>query len=381
VAFAVILFLGAFSTFIGQIMAGYQDVARRTLITHFLGTPANIVFAVALISLGFGLAGYLAAQVLSALLVVGMLLVSVWKMTPREARHPVARTAIEMRVVLFSAATFGMAMVDFLLNQSDKIVLGYFLSAGQVGIYATAMALVSFVPVALQSVNQIFSPTIAELYAVGNYSLLHSLYKTLTKWVIVLTLPLALTLIAFSRPLMGIFGGAFEAGASVLIIGTVGQLFNCGVGSVGYLLLMSGHEKQMVKIQTINAALMIAVSLLLVPRLGALGAALAAAFSVTFTNLWSLIEVHRRLRFFPYDSSFVRLVFPMTLTGCVLLLLRFYCQPHSSWRATLIALMVSYAVFLGAFLAFGLKSEDRMLARAAWEKISFGPGRKRAATA
>jgi len=36
-----------------------------------------------------------------------------------------------------------------------------------VGIYSVAATLVAFVPVALQSVNQIFSPTIADLHAAG----------------------------------------------------------------------------------------------------------------------------------------------------------------------------------------------------------------------
>src|SRR5947207_7482698 len=80
-AFALIMFLGVLTTFLGQVMAGYQDVARRTIFTHFIGTPANIVLAVMLIGLGFGLAGYLAAQVASALLVLVLLVVAAWKMT------------------------------------------------------------------------------------------------------------------------------------------------------------------------------------------------------------------------------------------------------------------------------------------------------------
>src|ERR1022692_738726 len=37
----------------------------------------------------------------------------------------------------------------------------------------------------------------------------------------------------------GIGGRDFEAGWSVLVIGTLGELIDCGVGSVGFLLLMS----------------------------------------------------------------------------------------------------------------------------------------------
>ncbi|HZP18349.1 MAG TPA: oligosaccharide flippase family protein, partial [Terriglobales bacterium] len=207
-----IMLLGVLNNFLGQCMAGYRDVARRTLITHFIGTPANIVFSVILISLGLGLGGYLTAQVASAALVLALLGISVWRMTPRGARLVRSRARVEKEVVAFSAVAFALTGVDFLLSQTDKIVLGCFLRPRQVGIYAVAMALVAFVPIALQSVNQIFSPVIAELHASGRRLLLQNLYSTLTKWVLILTLPLAIAMVCLARTLMGIFGPGFEAG-------------------------------------------------------------------------------------------------------------------------------------------------------------------------
>ena len=47
---------------------------------------------------------------------------------------------------------------------------------------------------------------------------------------IALTVPLACVIVVFARPLMRIFGPDFEVGWPILIIGTVGQLVNCGVG-------------------------------------------------------------------------------------------------------------------------------------------------------
>src|SRR6266568_2741401 len=166
-AFALIMFLGVLTAFLGQVMAGYRDVARRTTITHFIGTPANIAFAVILISLGFGLTGYLVAQVGSAFLVLALLAVGVWKMTPPQARISKPFAHVEKEVVTFSLAAFGLAALGFVLSQADTIVLGHYLLAKQVGVYAVAMALVGFVPIALNSVNQSFSSLISELHTAG----------------------------------------------------------------------------------------------------------------------------------------------------------------------------------------------------------------------
>src|SRR5579864_151444 len=369
--FALIMLFGVLSTFFGQAMAGYRDVAKRTFITHFIGTPANMILAVILISVGFGLYGYLAAQVASGLLVLVLLGISVWKSTPAEARVHGPKAKMEQEVVAFSATAFGIAGIEFLLGQTDKIVLGYYLEPRRVGVYAVATALVGFVPIALQSVNQIFSPTIAELYATGKHALLQQLYATLTKWILMLTLPLALVMIFLARPLMTIFGKGFESGASVVVIGTIGQLLNCAVGSVGYLLLMSGNQTRLIQIQVWNAALMIGLSLVLVPRLGILGAAIASAVTVITTNLSSLAAVFRTLRLFPYNAGYRKLVPPLFILSAVLAAL-FVVSPriHSPWAIALLGLTLAYGSFMGTLLLVGLEPEDRRFATMIWRRLN-----------
>ena len=369
-SFALIMIFGALAAYFGMAMAGYLDVSRRTLITHFFGTPANMILAVTFISFGFGLAGYLAAQVVSGFFVAVLLAVYVWKRTPLEVRRSGFSARLERRVVSFSAAAFSLAAVEFIMGQTDKIVLGYCLSVREVGIYSVAVALTTFVPVALQSVNQIFSPTIAEMYASGKHALLQQLYSSLTKWLLALTLPLALTIILFAHPLLAIFGKAFEVGAAVLVIRTLGELINCGVGSVGYLLLMSGHQREMVKIQICNAVLMIGTSIVLVPRFGIVGAALASTISIVVTNVWALSRVFHRLSLFPYNASFFKLAMPSLFAAVVLEFVRLRGTPHSAWLLAAVALTCAYVAFFAIFTLFGLDNSDRALVRAAWNKIS-----------
>jgi O-antigen/teichoic acid export membrane protein len=365
--FVPVMFLGVLNFFLGQAMAGYQDVSRRTIITHFIGTPAGMVIAVALISLGFGLTGYLAAQVASAFLVFILLGSFVWNLTPGEARRNVP-ARWDKQVAAFSAVAFVSSAVDFVFAQADKIVLGHYLDAAQVGIYAVATTVVAFVPIALQSVNQIFSPTIAELHATGNHALLQRLYATLTKWIVIFTLPLALTAALFALPLMAIFGHSFQAGAVVLMIGAIGQLINCAVGSVGYLLMMSGRQVEVMKVQICSAVLMVALSVLLVPPLGIVGAAVASAIAVIVSNVWLLADVIRKLKLFPYNSSYFKLAPPMLVSILFLLLLR-SGSGNSPWLMAIAGLVGAYGSFLGTLVLFGLDADDRKIADLAFAKL------------
>ena len=367
-SFSAIMLLGVLNAFLGQCMAGFSAVARRTIITHFTGTSVTILLAVVLISMHFGLGGYLVAQVASAALVLSCLAYSVWKMMPEPARAVGGFGHIEKRVVQFSATTFGIAAVHFVLAQADKIALGYYLNAKQVGIYAVSIAVAGFVPIALTSVNQIFCPMIAELHSTANHQLLQKLYAWLTKWVLVFTIPLAAAIIIFAGPVMTVFGAGFRSGTAVLAVCAIAQVVNCAAGSVGFLLLMSGNQLSLMKIQAVNAMLMVVLTVVLVPRMGILGAALGLSASIVGTNVWCLVEVRKRLQLFPYDRSYAKVALSAIVTTLALIAQR-SLFPHDNWRAAAVALPLAYIVFLGTMLMTGLDADDRALARMAWRKM------------
>src|SRR6266436_4808041 len=84
--FAALAFLGALSGFYGQVLAGFKDVAKRTVIANFVGSPLVIVLTVVLLALGTGMWGYLAAQIVNSVAVVTLLAAAAWKLTPVPAR-------------------------------------------------------------------------------------------------------------------------------------------------------------------------------------------------------------------------------------------------------------------------------------------------------
>ena len=371
--FVLIMVVGVFTNFFGQVLTGFKQVSRRTVITNFIGSTLTIAFSVALLSLDWGLRGYILAQLASGLLVVILLVAAIW--TPISATLGSAtatpRIHLERHVIAFCGVAFAMDVLGFVSGQADKVMLGFYLRARDVGIYATATALVTFIPIILQSVNQIFSPTIADLHARNEHEVLSRLFQTTTKWILGLTVPLSAVVIIFARPLMGLFGHDFEPGWPVLVIGTLGQLVNCGAGSVGYLLLMSGNQKRLIKVQVIMAGIMLAANLLLVPRWGLLAAATVGAAINVFTNLWCLREVRECLRMSPYNRSYLRLSLPAGGTIVVTLLLRAGLKAvRPEWLVILIGLTLAYLVFAGITWAFGLNADDQLIARVAWSRIT-----------
>lgn len=372
--FAALAFLGSLNVFYCQILAGFKDIAKRTVITNFIGSPVVIVFTVLLLALGTGMWGYLAAQIINALVVVVLLVVAAWKLTPAPARFSFAPLPpLSPDVGSFAAAAFGMAALDFLVSQADKILLGFYLNPRLVGIYVLASTLSGFLPLVLQSVNQIFAPVIADLHARGQIEVLRRLFQTLTKWVIASTLPLALVVITFSPQLMRIFGADFVSGWPVLVIGAVGQLVNCSVGSVGYLLLMSGNQKRLMRVQFVMAAISIVVNIALIPVLGIVGAAIAAAVINVASNLWNLSEVRKALHISPYNRGYLGLIPPAVILAASLVGLRMASGGAvHQWLVIMFAMVFAYTIFGCFAFFFALDHDDRMLATSAWAQIRGG---------
>jgi O-antigen/teichoic acid export membrane protein len=369
--FTLIMVLGVFTTFLGHVLSGYKDIARRTVINNFIGSPAVMLMTVLLIAAGFGLRGYIAAQALGAFLVLGLLGARAWRLTPAPARSFSGNLApVEKEVVSLSVTTLGLALLGFAMSQTDVVIVGHYRGAHELGVYAVAGAIVAFVAIILSSVNQIFAPTIADIYARGQHDLLLRMFQTLTKWILGLSLPLAAVIVIFAVPIMRIFGKDFELGWPVLVIGAIGQLVNCGVGSSGTLLYMTGHQRYLIRIHAVAAALMVFLSVLLVPRWGIVGAGLAAALTTIAANLLYLGAARRALGLIPYNRSYLRLVLPSAgMLGALLVVWWTVGRVAPPWLTVAVALSLAYGLFIGLALLFGLDPDDRLVARAIWTRL------------
>ncbi len=126
------------------------------------------------------------------------------------------------------------------------------------------------------------------------------MFKVVTNWVIIFSLPICLIAILFSRPLLGISGDSFLAAWPLLVVLSVGSMVNAGTGSVGYILLMTGHQKHSF-INSLTAVIInIILGIILTKLHGALGTAIATGLALAIVNLMRLLQVRLLLKIHPY---------------------------------------------------------------------------------
>ena len=168
---------------------------------------------------------------------------------------------------------------------SGTLMLGIWAENTDVSRYAVAWRTATLISFVLLAVNTIAQPKFAELYAQKDMNSLASTAHKATLLMTAFATPVFLILFAAPGYIMGIFGTDFAAGATSLQILSVGQFINVVAGSVGVLLVMSGHERDIRKVQIVVAVVVLAFTILLIPRYGDVGAALAAALALIVQNV------------------------------------------------------------------------------------------------
>ncbi|WP_107853133.1 flippase [Oceanimonas marisflavi] len=205
----------------------------------------------------------------------------------------------------YQAAQWGRALLPFTLlalvgtlnAQIGIIVLGFLGTDEQVAAMRVADRGAQFVALSLTLVNLVIAPHIVRAYRSKNKEQLQTLARQSARGSFAIALPIGLVLLFAGKPLLGwVFGKEYASSAYYpMAILVVGQLINVFFGSVGYLLSMSGYEKDTLRGHGSSVTLNVILSFILIPLLGAEGAALSASLSIFSWNFVLSFFVLKRL--------------------------------------------------------------------------------------
>lgn len=220
---------------------------------------------------------------------------------------------IRKSLISYSSTMILISFMNVILGRTDRIMIGFFLNSSSVGIYNIAATVGGLATFLLMSSNMTFAPIISELYSQNKIEVLNELYSTITKWIVMLTTPIIISIIVYAETILNVFGSEYIIAKSVLILIALGQMINAFVGANGYILNMSGHEKLILINNFIMALINIILNLVLIPRYDILGAALATTISITVINIAKVIQVKKHLNIFPYDKKFIIVLFNLII--------------------------------------------------------------------
>ncbi len=195
------------------------------------------------------------------------------------------------------------SVVQLALQRVDVLLVAALGGLAPAAIYAVAGRFVVLIQFANQGISQSVQPRLAEALATGDRGTANRLYQTATGWLVLVTWPINLLVILLAPVYLRLFGEHYTSGASVVVVLACAMLVATGCGMVDMVLAMAGRTSWNLANVLVALAVTIGLDVLLIPRFGALGAAVGLACAMVANNLLPLIQVGRALGLHPFGRG------------------------------------------------------------------------------
>ncbi|WP_017626818.1 lipopolysaccharide biosynthesis protein [Nocardiopsis chromatogenes] len=224
--------------------------------------------------------------------------------SPKEPREPPPAPVTPHEFWGFTLPR-SVAQVAQIGNQRAGIVLvAAVQGAAAAAVFTAGTRLLVAGQFATQAVQFAAGPRLAEMLAVDDRAGTARLYRSATAWLICLTWPLFLPAVVYAPLVMGLFGPGYAgaAGAGVLVVVAVAQMASASLGMGDLLLTMAGRTGWNLANNLLSLAANLVLCAVLIPPLGAVGAALAWAAAIGVRNLLPLVQLHRMIGVHPFSA-------------------------------------------------------------------------------
>ncbi len=190
-----------------------------------------------------------------------------------------------------------ITVITVVIQHSTAVLVAFYLIPAEIASYNVSRRLSLIVSFLLVAVNLILAPKFAQSYKSRNFVKLRSLVKSASIALYIFGFSTFLVFLFFGSFILGLFGEEYIKDYDILLILIAGQTFNIITGSVMFLLSMTGHEKDILKISLFNAPVSVALTVILSSQFGLIGAAISTSVIIVIQNLCFLLMVKRRLGF------------------------------------------------------------------------------------
>jgi O-antigen/teichoic acid export membrane protein len=178
----------------------------------------------------------------------------------------------------FGVPTIAANVAAWVVYSSDRFVIAHFLGATSVGIYSAAYALGSFPILILGILGFILPPTLSKLYDEGRMHELKTHLSYSMKYALTVAIPFVFGAAILAKPILTLFATPEIAsqGQIVLILESVSSFILVSGGVICHILLLVKKTKIIGTTWIVAAAVNLGLNLLMVSRIGILGAAIGS---------------------------------------------------------------------------------------------------------
>jgi len=185
----------------------------------------------------------------------------------------------------------------FVIFSVDTLMLGYFETSDNVGIYRVVTQISSVNAIALVILNAVVGPKISQFNSCNNKKKIVDIVYKSSKLVFLTSIPILILIVFFSKEILFFFGEEYLKGYNAIIILSICQFIYAISGFADLILNMTGKQRIFGRITIFTAMGNICLNFILIPNYGITGAAVATGISILLTNLVSLYFIKKEYNF------------------------------------------------------------------------------------
>lgn len=203
----------------------------------------------------------------------------------------------------------------------NVIIIGYILSSTETGLYNAVFPITYSMSIILSSLGYLYLPLMSSLHSQDRKSEMVSLYETVVRWIVTIITPIIIVFLLKPRTVIKLlFGSSYTSAAGLLAILSIGRFVQNSVGPVGAMLIAFGSTRKEALTQLIGLILITTGSMVMLPRIGLLGAGISYAVGISTANILRLIFTRKYAPFNPLSADYWKQAAAALIAAVVLLL-------------------------------------------------------------
>ena len=323
------------------IFRGFDRVDAKVYFQDVLRPVLFLLFLIAVVLFNISFLGVFYAHILSIVVTCVVLVMYTLKRYSLVARTNDVGNPMTGKLLSFSIPLLAVSMLTMVMSWTDTLMLGYFKTPDVVGLYNAALPLAHLLTTVINSIGFLFIPIMSMLYSKNQMEELGRSYAISTKWCFMGTLPLFFIFFLFPGVVLNLlFGSRYIGAALVLQVLSLGFIFNSYFGFNYHTLIIMGKSKFLMLYFLISAVTNISLNIILIPALGATGAAIATASSFVMVELLMAVKLYTTSGIHPFTKTYSK------LTILSILLISIFYVVKNLFAATFWILLVFFSLFL-----------------------------------
>jgi len=280
----------AFDSFLVGMLAIFAKPSTIFFRRHVLGPGLKLLVVLLIVllqsnvyflSTGYMVAGALGVAIYSGILMRDLRNHELWKhFNIQKIKFPIKE------IFGFSIPLLTANFVYMMRHSMVVVILEYYRSTLDVAAFRAVQPVANLNTMVIHSFALLFMPTMARMFAKENQAGIDDLYWQSAVWITVISFPIFLVTFSLAQPLtLLLFGERYAQSGSIMALLALGYYFNAALGYNADTLRVYGRFRYTVAIDILSMLVTLGLCLILIPRYGAMGAAIGTCGTLVVYNI------------------------------------------------------------------------------------------------